>query len=375
MSKRSTRWGQKIKTWRRNNRRRANRWLARLVGRTQPRCAPLAADTRRILVLRLNKRLGNILFLTPMLRSLAATFPAARIDVVIQNPAQATLLESLPGIGHVWVQGKSVTGILRLLRTVRREKYDLAIDPNGNSASNRFALALAGARQRLGFATSDQWVSLTHASPRASSRHPAIQGVELLTGAIADYHVEPFDTLAVFPGAKARQAAENHWHRALNSRDARRPVIGFFAHATGRKQLSRQWWQTWITAMQAQAPEAMLLEILPGPDTARLADDIAAVSIEPLDELSAVLGRLDVFVAADSGPMHLAAASGIPVVGLFRATSPQIYAPLGQDCISLEGHDLTGTAVAEAVAARLPRQGARRHANTASGAVVDTPSP
>lgn len=374
MGTRSTRWGQKLKTWRRNNRRRTNRWLARLVGRTQPRCAPLAEGTRRILVLRLNKRLGNILFLTPMLRSLAATFPTARIDVVIQNPAQVALLESLPGIGHVWVQETTVTGILRLLRTVRREKYDLAIDPNGNSTSNRFALALAGARQRLGFATSDQWVGLTHASPRASSRHQAIQAVELLTGAIADRHIETFDTLAVFPGTKARQAAESRWQHALNNGDAGRPVIGFFTHATGRKQLSRHWWQTWLATMQARAPDAVLLEILPGPDAERLTDDIAAVSIEPLDELSALLARLDVFVAADSGPMHLAAASGIAVVGLFRTTSAQSYAPLGQACISLEGDDLTAAAAADTVAARLPGPCPQRTANTASGNVIDAPS-
>lgn len=363
LSKRGIQWGETLKAWRRNNRHRANQLLARLIGHTRPRRAPLGDDTRRILVVRLNKRLGNILFLTPMLRSLAATLPAARIDVVIQNRDQIKLLESLPGIGQVWIQDTTVMGIFRLLRNIRREKYDLAIDPSGNSASNRLAMALAGARQRMGFAAKDQWLPLTHASAAASSHHQAIKSVQLLTGAIADRSVEIFDTLAVFPDENARHAAERHWQRALQGRDSDRPVVGFFARATGRKQLPRHWWQAWAAAMQQHAPDVMLLEILPGPDAARISDSIATVSIKPLDELSALLARLDVFVAADSGPMHLAAASGIPVVGLFRATSPQAYAPLGQECISLEGDALTDAQVAQAVVARLPQQCPRRNAN------------
>lgn len=358
-------WGQSIKTWRRNNRRRFNRLLARLIGRTQPAKAPLADDTRRVLVVRLNKRLGNILFLTPMLRSLAATLPTAQIDVVIQDRAQVKLLESLPGIGRVWIQETSVTGIVRLLRAIRKEKYDLAIDPSGNSASNRLAMALSGARQRMGFASQDQWLPLTHACGRTQSRHQALKSVELLTGAIGGQPVDTFDTLAVFPDEPARQAAEQHWLKALNQRDGDRPVVGFFARATGRKQLPRHWWQVWATAMQEQAPGVMLLEILPGPDATPISDGIATVAIKPLDELSALLAKLDVFVAADSGPMHLAAASGIPVVGLFKATSPEAYAPLGQECISLEGEALTGERVAKATVARLHQQGARRNRRAA----------
>jgi len=103
-----------------------------------------------------------------------------------------------------------------------------------------------------------------------------------------------------------------------------------------------------------------LLEILPGKDAQPVSKSLASVAIKPLDELSATLAKLDVFVAADSGPMHLAAASGIPVVGLFKATSPAAYAPLGQDCISLENDALTDHGVAQAVAERLPRHRAAR---------------
>ncbi|MDA3919660.1 MAG: hypothetical protein PF501_03085 [Salinisphaera sp.] len=358
----TTGWRGALKTWRRNNRERFNRLLARVIGSAEPTSTPLAEDTRRILVVRLNKRLGNILFLTPMLRSLAATLPAARIDVVIQDRAQIKLLESLPGIGRVWIQDTTVFGILRLLRAVRRERYDLAIDPASNSASNRLALALAGARQRMGFAGHDQWVSLTHASPRAGSDHQALKSVQLLEGAIRDRHVETFDTLAVFPDVAACEAAEVHWQNALGRYSSGAPVIGFFARATGRKQLPPHWWQAWVAAIRDRAPDAVLLEILPAAQALPIVPELPHIAIRPLDELSAMLAKLDVFVAADSGPMHLAAASGVPVVGLFRATSPKAYAPLGRSCISIEGNKLDAGDVADAVLARLSHRGSKTSA-------------
>jgi ADP-heptose:LPS heptosyltransferase len=301
-------------------------------------------------VLRLNPRLGNILFLTPMLRSLAAGLPAAAIDVVIQSAAQKTLLENLPGIRRVWIQPtKSVFGILNLLRHLRAQRYDLAIDPIGNSINNRLVLALCGARQRAGFAVANQWLALTHAGAAPASRHQAIQAVELLRSAIAKPRFAYLDTLAIAPGAAAQATAEHRWRRLFPERLPDGPVVGFFAQATGKKQFTPSWWHHWRATMGACAPAAVLVQICP-PDVGPLNASLAHVSIAPLDELAAFLARLDIFVAADSGPMHLAAAAGVPVVGLFRATSPAAYAPLGPHCVSLTGDELTGEAVAVKIA-------------------------
>jgi hypothetical protein len=122
----SSGFGAAARHWRRRNRGWLNRLLVRIFGTPEVRRQPLAADTRRILVVRLNKRLGNILFLTPMLQSLAATLPAARIDVLIRSRAQGPLLKTLPGVDRVLVQEPRFLDTLRTLREVRRQRYDLA---------------------------------------------------------------------------------------------------------------------------------------------------------------------------------------------------------------------------------------------------------
>lgn len=343
-----------LKRTRRGSRERLNRVLARLLGTAEPRRAPLADDTRRVLVVRLNKRLGNILFLTPMLRTLAASLPAARIDVVIQDARQKALLETLPGIGRVWIQDKSLGASLRLLRTLRARHYDLAIDPSGNSASNRLAIALSKARQRMGFARTDQWVPLTHAAPRPRSRHQAQQAVELLASSVTGKSWDTFDSLAVFPSDAADRAAQAHWVEAFGATPVDAPVVAFFTQATGNKQLNDAWWSAFREQIAARLPNARLLQICPPGMAAPT--DIASVCIPALDVLAATLSRVDAFVAADSGPMHLAAAAGVPVAGLFRSTSPAAYAPLGPDCVSLSGDALTPEGAVDAVADMIARR-------------------
>lgn len=342
-----------LRRHRRNNRHRLNWFLARMGGTTQPKRCPLDENTRQILVVRLNKRLGNILFLTPMLRSLAATLPAARIDVLIRNPAQAELLQTLPNIRTILIQPTSIRGALQAIRRLRKCRYDLVIDPMGNSASGRIAAALAATRQRMGFAREDQWLRLTHAAAAARNRHEALRGVELLQGAVSSPTITAHTTLAVYPDDTARTAAQRHWQQAFDGHQPSGPVIGFFRQATGHKELPRAWWQNWLEAVHQQLPDATVLEILPSPDTPPLAPNIAHIAIRPLTELAALMARLDQFVAADCGPMHLAAAAGVPVIGLFQATSGDNYAPLGRDCLCIDGDDLTPDVVARHLRNRL----------------------
>lgn len=359
--------------WRHRQRKRCCYLLARLLGTVHARPGPLAANTRRILVVRMNRRLGNILFLTPLLRTLAATLPEARIDVLIHSQAQKELLHTLPGVYHVWVRGQHPGAMWRTFRALRRQHYDLAIDPTGNSTSNRVGLALVRARQRLGFARCDQWLRLSHAAPRARQTHQALQGVELLEQAITWPPIQPIRTLAVFPGESDHQKAGHHWQQLSNSLADKRPVIGFFRHATVCKTLPASWWQRWLASLQEQLPEAVLLEILATPTTPPLQPQLAHIALESLTELAALMSRLDDFVAPDSGPMHLASAAGIPVLGLFQTTPPEQYAPLGSTSQAL--FDPDGPEPDHVVQQLIKRHQQRRRSKLAASDDTDMAQP
>lgn len=335
-----------IRRIRRGARQWLNNWLVRLRGTVTPKARPLAGPTRRILLIRLNKRLGNALFTTPLLRSLAASFPDAEIDVLMRGPANAVLLRELPGVRMTHVFADGVRGLWPLVRGLRRRRFDLAILPSASSSSDRFAVLLCGARQRLGFAGPSQWLRLSHAAAIPDGEHH--QGrmpLALLRDGVIDPNVQLYQYLSVRPNASARAAAARIWADSVGPGE--RPVLAFFKQATGDKQLPRSWWQAWLEALR-QAPDApRLLEILPSPDTAGLAVDIPGVHLRALDQLAALIGHADLFMAADGGPMHLAAAAGTPTLGLFRSTSPAAYGPLGPNCRSLEGKDIEPGSAAE----------------------------
>ena len=80
-----------------------------------------------------------------------------------------------------------------------------------------------------------------------------------------------------------------------------------------------------------------------------------------------MLANLTLFVSADTGPMHLASAAGVPTVGLFNVTNPASYGPIGADDEAIVVTGVEPGEVAERALRRLAlvlaRSGARVSAN------------
>jgi heptosyltransferase-3 len=352
----------RLKRWltvrRQRLKERLSIWLTRRMGTPEALGEPVDSPPRTILICRVNKRLGNTLFVTPLLRSLAATLAGAQIDVLVRNKTYAPLLEGLPSVRSVMLVPDSLPARISLVRQLRRRAYDVAIDPSISSTTNRLFTRLSGARYKLGFASRHQWVHLTHAVPEPENElHQARQAVALMHSNLFAPPVRTFTNLCVHVSEQARQHATAVLEAALDTATGDRsdgPLVGFFPFATGTKSLSASWWSQWTKALLEVVPGAYLVRVVPPghppqPREARL----VTVSFPELDRLAALIGSLDVFVAADSGPMHLAAAAGTPTIGLFSETLPELYAPLGNDCITIGPQDLEPSSVAARVAAHL----------------------
>ncbi|MDT0635874.1 glycosyltransferase family 9 protein [Spectribacter hydrogenoxidans] len=313
---------------------------------------------RRILVCRVNRRLGNTVLLTPLLQSLAATFPSARVDVLIQGQYNGRLLCGLPGVDKI-IELPTSPGILLwkiipLIVSLRWRRYDLAVDPNGHSLSNRVAMLCAAARYRLGFASPDQCLRLTHAvTVPPENVHMGLEPLALLA-AISDPAPTRIEHLAVGMSDSERERASIHLKEAIGS-PCQKTIFGFFAHATGDKELSEHWWVEWCREVRTLHPEAILVQIV-RPGCEAVSSEVVAIGTENLRELAAMITQFDRFIAADSGPMHLAAACGVPVLGLFKTTPPGLFAPLGPECGFLNAP----LAPAEAAKALIQLPSARR---------------
>jgi heptosyltransferase-3 len=305
-----------------------------------------AASLRRIVIVRSNGRMGNTLFLTPLLTDLAQALPNATIDVVSLYPEAGELLKGLPGLRRVMILPHKdwwrLHRTLSTLRQVRSEYYDLAIDPSPESLGGRLAMMFCRARWRLGFRGANQWLSLSHSVDiPTGSRHEAVRSLALLER--LPHGPLPPARLHLALDADERRRGAERFKACLDAqapdRRSDQPVVGYFAHARGSKSLGLDWWQKFWRRLLSLEPDIIALEVLPSPTTARVMDGSASIHVPAARDLVATVAGLDLFISADTGPMHLASSTDVPVIALFGPTDPAKFGPLKPDdaVIRLEG--------------------------------------
>jgi ADP-heptose:LPS heptosyltransferase len=268
-------------------------------------------------------------------------WPDAEIDLAVGgwNQALATLIPGLTRVERAdapWLTraGEDAGGwgeLVSQARRWRRRQYDIAINFEPDIRSN-FVAWLSGALRRVGYSSGGGGAFLTDAPPYAPDRHVAVNAAALVSRAAgtsvppAGEHRRPPLTLP--PGARAQAA------RLFGS--APRPWIG--VHASGGRE-SKQWHLDRFAevarrlagrhggtiVLTGSAGDRPLVErVRQSMTDLRVLDAAGALD---LPALAALLGELDVFVTGDTGPMHLAAAMGAPIVALFGPSNPVRYGP------------------------------------------------
>lgn len=96
--------------------------------------------------------IGDVILATPVAEALRRAHPDARIDLLVRSGCER-LFEGHPFVGKVWVwqkKARKYANLLRLIRQLRRERYDWAINCQRFAASGLLTIA-CGARHTVGF--------------------------------------------------------------------------------------------------------------------------------------------------------------------------------------------------------------------------------
>nr|AOR51272.1 glycosyl transferase family protein [uncultured bacterium pBF1] len=315
----------------------------------------------RILVIRINYRIGNILFTTPLLRALEQRFPHAKIDIIIGAAYCIPLLKGFKTVENVFDFPrkllKNPLHAYRYIQQLRSTPYDLVINLNTGSASDRGATFLARGTYKLGFNASGTWSPLTHVvdSPKGNI-HEALKPLYLMQ-AFGD---KPTDfpqkmNIALSPDEKVQGLKKLQkdladqgysWQEGVD-------VIGLFRDARFEKKIDNSWWKEWYTQMKQLNPHAIFIDILSPDVKEKLQEDMYTLKESNLRSLGTMLSQMNLFVCGDTGPMHLASASMVPTIALFKATAPELYGTLGQQDLSLTFGTLTASEIAQIISEHL----------------------
>ncbi len=263
--------------------------------------------------------LGDTLLTTPLLAALAEG--AGPVDVVV-TPAAVPLLETNPAVRRVWPYDKrggerGPVALVRLARRLRAMRFATAVLPQGSLRSGLLARA-AGIPRRVAFAgTAAAWLC-TERRPRRG-RHEAERLLELA------------DTGGPTALTLIRTADDE---RAADIALARAGITGaFIVLAPGSARPTKRWpHYAALAAALAHDVHVVLLGAA-GEGFAHMPHargTVADLTGLPLRVSAAVLARGRAAVVNDSAMLHLAQATGTPVVALFGPTDPSLgFGPRG----------------------------------------------
>jgi heptosyltransferase-1 len=217
--------------------------------------------------------------------------------------------------------------VLALRRELREASYDITIDLQGSIRSAVIA-RMSGAAHVVGRARPREAQAGLLYTRRVLTyaEHVVQQAVEIVSAAIA----QPLETRLV---DLPHDAAAEQWCDGVLGQDTRRIV--FLAPTAGWG--AKQWPVAKYAAVAIACGRAGLRVLVNkvGPND-RLADALLQVangSAEAVDctvsQLIALLRRVSLVIAGDTGPLHLAAALGTPTLALFGPTDPARNGPFG----------------------------------------------
>lgn len=279
---------------------------------------------------------------TPALMAVRASFPTAEITV-LANPLVSQLFACHPAVDRVISfdrqgQHSGVTGRLRLACRLRREHFDLAVILP-NSFDSALVPWLAGIPQRLGKASDGRSLLLTgrYIEPvRQQPLHEVQYYLELLRHfGISGPECEP---------CLCTTGQEDDWVAALLAERGigDGPLIGINAGASFGS--AKRWYPERFAevAQQLSAEWNAQVVLFGGPDEQPLVAEIERglqgqclnlAGKTTVRELMALIKRCNLLVTNDSGPMHIAAAFGVPLVAIFGPTDHVGTAPYTEKAV------------------------------------------
>ena len=280
---------------------------------------------RAVLIVRLGA-LGDLVHALPAAAALRQAWPDARIDWLVDARYQA-LLGFVPILDHVIVVGgRGGASHARVLKSLRQQQYDVALDLQGLLKSAVMA-RLTGARRVIGFAT-----------PQLREKAAGLFYTDHVSaddgGHVIAKNMSVLRELGVTPGPWTFPLAvpTSHVVDGVRARLGLGPADRFAIVNPGAGWPNKQWPPERFGALASYLASRHRLRsvVLWGPAERLVAEAVAAASdgaaqVAPptgVGDVMVLARAAALFVAGDTGPLQLAAAVGTPAVGIFGPTNP-----------------------------------------------------
>ena len=270
--------------------------------------------------------IGDIILSTIILDDLKKTFPSAEIHYLTETFAKDAFANNSL-IAKVHTMEK--TGfVLKVAARLRKEKYDLIIDLWSNPRSAQITF-LTHAKYRVGFSYRGRKYAYNILGTSEKGEHHA-----------SEHNLELLKALGIEITSKRIHFyvsdGDNNWAKEFIRLNLPidKKIVGIIpSGGWASKRCDANKWVEICNAIKQKYDVVFLILWGPGDESdsnyikSILKDDAVLIPEVKIGKLSALIKNCDIVIANDSGPMHIAAALGVPTLGIFGPTNPKAHGP------------------------------------------------
>jgi len=294
------------------------------------------SEIKRVLICRPNARLGNLLLITPLVQEVMEIFPNCKVDLFVKGTLAPIIFENYESINKVIdLPKKPFKNLLKYLNvwiSIKKQKYDVAINVDQNSSSGRLAVQFSNAKYKF-YGDLHEESQLVKSDYDHIAKYPVYNFRYYLTKlglAKSNKIIAPIDLkLSSSEIAQGKKTLHDLVHNSKRT-------ICIFTYATGSKCLAEDWWENFYKQLTTEYKEYNIIEILPVENVSQIDFKAPAFYSKDIREIGSVIANADLFIGADSGIMHLASAVQTPTIGLFSVSNMKKYEPYDNCSIGVD---------------------------------------
>jgi ADP-heptose:LPS heptosyltransferase len=303
------------------------------------------AEIKNILIIRQHDQLGDMLLAVPLMRALREAFPKSCIALVT-SPVNFQIMQNNPYLNQIINYDKrnlrqSIPAIMRFYRSLRSGRFDLVIVPATISLSmtSHLLAKITGAKIRIGAKslnglTNSTAFCFTHAVDLDWSKTPRMHHSTRNLDILVPLEIKHENLQSIIGLTEGERRKAKEFLSELRKRH--KLLVGIHpgaGHPENRWPAEKY---ASVAVRLAREYNAGII-ITSGPmdrdpvESVRqhLQCEYILVENKPIREVAAIIDGLDLFLANDTGIMHVAGATRVNLLALFGPSDPLLWAPIG----------------------------------------------
>jgi len=286
--------------------------------------------------------IGDSLFMTPALSALRKGFPDCHISLLI-SPWVSEVFDGNPDVDEIIIydeRGKERTlkAKIRFIQSLKNRNFDIGIIMQARSYRAALFVYLSGIPERIGYSYSLRNLLLTR---KIEFPKTPVHNIDMFLNIVLSLGVVPGRREPYLPSSPE---AEVWADRFLEERGVKLGELLIGINPGAFKQSKR-----WPEPRYAELSDILIREfkvkviIFQGPGEDEIVGRVVSLMREKaiiaktgIKELAAVCRRSKLFIGNDTGPTHVASASGTPVIALFGPADPERSRPWGRDNVVIK---------------------------------------